>query len=207
MAFKRTPERWNRLRLVKGAVDVGNGKKKTYHGELIPISWHIIQPLQYDYEKKKLYIEPLRTGTAFPGKLLSGKNRAVRISLCLEVDLSAIAGFLDRPLPRAPEESPWHHGPMAAEGGLGAGWFGCRLRKTFCPWSRAAPGWCWGPLWIYRQWRGRWPIDDLLKMVMWLVCYSYVKCFFFFVRLMQCIWSQTARPPSQSEILFFWLWF
>ena len=40
-----------------------------------------------------IYIEPLRTGTAFPGKLLSGKNRAVRISLCLEVDLSAIAAF------------------------------------------------------------------------------------------------------------------
>jgi hypothetical protein len=36
------------------------------------------------------------------------------------------------------------------------------------------------PYRIYRQWRGRWPIDDLLKMVMWLVCYSYVKCFFFF---------------------------
>ena len=61
-----------------------------------------------------IYIEPLRTGTAFPGKLLSGKNRAVRISLCLEVDLSAIAAFwiVHSPgLPRNPQESPWPHGP------------------------------------------------------------------------------------------------
>ena len=47
-----------------------------------------------------------------------------------------------------------------------------------------------GPLMICLKWWCDWCAIAMLNV-------------FFFVRLMQCIWSQSARPPSQSEILFF----
>ena len=55
----------------------------------------------------------------------------------------------------------------------------------------------------YRQWRGRWPIDDLLKMVMWLVCYSYVECFFLWGSCSAYGLKLPDHLPNQRFCFFF----